>query len=157
MYQVEIKNPNEIGDVNPANNIGEAEIQVMDTTLAEATLGYISGNINNSLANGVTPISWTGNTGNSGAAVFFDPFGYPVEITAIEYRPLFSTQGPITNGFIAEIYGVDTINNSLPGPLLFTDSLPVDSINGSGWTRVTLDTPLTITSDGFLCELVTTG
>ena len=149
-YQVEITNPTDIGDVNPANDFSEAEAVVIDTTQEEIILSYISDNINNSLATGVTPISWSGNNGNSGAGVFFDPFGYPVKIVAIEYRPLFSSAGPISNGFIAEIHGVDTVNNSLPGPLLFTRTLPVDSVVGTGdWTRVNLDSAITIDSDGF--------
>ncbi|MCB0845657.1 MAG: T9SS type A sorting domain-containing protein [Bacteroidetes bacterium] len=147
-YIIEITNPQDFGDVNTANDIGETEIVMVDTTLDEITLGYVSDDINNALTS--TPINWSGNNGASGAAVFFDPVGYPVELIAVEFRHVFLTGDTLTQGFAYTVNVLDSANSTLPGTALAGAVVPLDSVPlAGGWTRINLDSPIKFDSGGF--------
>jgi hypothetical protein len=149
-YRVEIKitNAAAFGDVNPSNNVAEAEVVAIDTSLEEIFLDYVSDDINNAL--GSPAINWTGNTGNSGAAVFFNPPGDTVELLGLEFRHLFIQTDTLRDGYAYSVHSHDA-SGALPGPLLATDTLPLDSIptTTGGWARVNFDSPIMVDSNGF--------
>lgn len=154
-YVVTTANPAIYGDLNATNDQRINEAVVVDTTLDEVVFSYASGVIDNlAAANGGGAIAWNGNEGKSGAAAFFDSYGYPISITALEF--FVGTAGQIgeTEAFLAQIHGVDS-TGAVPGPLLYSDTItnaevpqyPVD-VN-TPWTRIELDSAVLIEDDGF--------
>ncbi|MEM6263505.1 MAG: T9SS type A sorting domain-containing protein [Bacteroidota bacterium] len=96
-------------------------------------------------------ISWTGGEGNSGMGVFYEPYGYPARIEAVDVIPLFTT-GTVadTNLFTLTIYGEDPTGTNVPGPLLYTDTVTISMIqNNAPFTRMTIANPPIISSGGF--------
>ncbi|MDP5171595.1 MAG: hypothetical protein NWR72_15220, partial [Bacteroidia bacterium] len=86
IYTITTDNPGLYADINSSNDTRTNEAVVVDTTQAEVVFGYSSGLVNNlATANGGGLVSWSGNTGNSGAAAFYDSYGYPITITALEF------------------------------------------------------------------------
>lgn len=155
-YVVTTENPALYGDQNATNDQRINEAVVVDTAQTEVTFGYASGDINNlNQANGGSIIAWNGNEGKSGAGAFYDSYGYPVSITALEYFVGTGAQLPNSEAFLAQIHGVDTTTGSVPGPLLYSDTI----LNGqvpqfpigptTQWVRVDLDSPIVIQDDGF--------
>ncbi len=156
IYTVSLESPQIYADINGTNNQRTNEAVVIDTTLEEVAFTYSSGDFNNLLeTNGGGVVSWSGNTGNSGAGAYYESYGYPITITALEYYSITSGTGAGSEGFLAQIFGKDTTTGAVPGPLLFEKAvLNADIPQGPAtpatpWTRVEVDPPVVINSDGF--------
>ncbi len=154
-YEVSTENPAIYGDQNASNDSRINEAVVIDTTLDEVTFSYASGNFDNLInTNGGGLISWSGNNGNSGAAAFYDSYGYPVTITALEMFVGTGAQDTTSEGFLAQIYALDS-TGAVPGALLYSDTVLTGEVPQfpvgptTPWTRIDLDSSITIESDGF--------
>lgn len=156
IFTVRTENPGLYADLNTTNDLRTNEAVVVDTTLPEVTFGYSSGLFDNLLdANGGGLVSWAGNNGNSGAAAFYESYGYPISIKALEFFVARNATDTTGEGFLAQIYGVDTTSGAVPGPLLYSETVSLGKIPATPatpntpWVRVDLDTPLVVESDGF--------
>lgn len=145
LFTVEIANQ---ADINALNNSKTVEAVIVDTftTPTAIPLSYVSDNAFN--IDGA--INWTGGAGNSGAAVYFDVYGYPVLINALEFFTFELTAGATTQGFIYEVYASgDTANSPVPGQFLYRDTVQFSDLVLPGWTRIDLPAPIVITGGGF--------
>ncbi len=159
-YSIIITNPTSLGDINGTNNARSAELVAVDTTGTEANLDFVSSNFQKLLSpneNNLGLINWSSNNDDSGAGVYFEPFAYPVTITAVEYFLSGLNGCTATEGMIAQIYEYDPATN-LPGALLYQQKIPLNEINidpaNIGWTRHDLPTPITIDSLGFMVSYI---
>ncbi|MEO0468476.1 MAG: T9SS type A sorting domain-containing protein [Bacteroidota bacterium] len=160
-FSVRVQNPVTVGDINTTNDVRLVEAVVLDTTQQEVRFSYVSDNFLGALATSDI-VSWSGNNDDSGIGVAFESYGFPIDIIALEYL-LLNGQGTMpTEGFIASLYGAST-NGTVPGPLLFSDTLDISEVvlggpnpqtMEDGWTRVDLPTPIRIDSGEFYVEWI---
>lgn len=134
-YQVTTSNPD---DLNPSNNENRVELDVVECV--NDTLTYLYG-----IGPADGGISWTGGQGNEGGGTYIEPALYPTDILAVDVFILDADAAPGSDGFSIAIYD----DTGVPGTIL--DSIVVASANviESGWNRVQLTSPITITSGGF--------
>ncbi|MDB4286275.1 T9SS type A sorting domain-containing protein [bacterium] len=146
-------------DFNATNNTTVIEAVAVDTAGGEAILQYVSDN----RLNIDQVIQWAGGTGNSGYGMYFEPTGYPAEITAIEFWVFPSNDNTDTiadGGFRAEIYNDAEIPGQVTGQLLFNQTVDkanvdVGDLRPSGdvflgaWNRITLPAPILVEEGGF--------
>ncbi|MFK7923120.1 MAG: hypothetical protein AB8H47_14245, partial [Bacteroidia bacterium] len=116
-YSILITNPTTLGDINGTNNARSAELVAVDTTGTEANLDFVSSNFVKLLSPNETNlglVNWSSNNDDSGAGIYFDPFAYPVTITAVEFFLSSLNNCTPTEGMIAQIFEYDPATN-LPG------------------------------------------
>ncbi|MEL6192478.1 MAG: T9SS type A sorting domain-containing protein, partial [Bacteroidota bacterium] len=144
-YSVNISNTQ---DANDTNDSETAEVVVVDTTGGTALFTYASGDTAD-IGGGAG-----GGTGiGDGGGVYFDSYGYPILVTAVDVGVGFFNNGPApTNGFRVEIYqAVDGV--PAPGTLVYTRDVALEevdalSIENGFWRRIELETPVVITEGG---------
>lgn len=136
-------------DINETNNTNSAEVIVVDTTGGVALLSYAV----DDTANAVFGAGGGTGTGDGGG-VYFDAFGYPVLVTAVDVGVGFLQGGPQpTAGFRVEIYQANP-NLPAPGTLVYTRDVSLEelldiAIENTFWNRIELETPVVITEGGF--------
>ena len=144
-YNVSISNTQDANDTNDAET---AEVVVVDTTGGTALFTYASGDTAD-IGGGAG-----GGTGiGDGGGVYFDSYGYPILVTAVDVGVGFFNNGTApTNGFRVEIYqAVEGV--PAPGNLVYTREVALEeidalSIENGFWRRIELETPVVITEGG---------
>ena len=120
------------------------EIVVIDTSHTVMNLSYATGTPTGNL-------SWIG--GNAGAAVYFSPPAYPVQIVSTNF---IISRNPNYDSFIAKIYD-DKGLNGMPGNLLDSVVINPDQIVVGAKTQVPTSKDLLINSGGVYVVWVMNG
>lgn len=124
------------GDINPANNITEVEMVVVDTTQTTISLGYTTA---------TAPVAANSWGGNGGQGIYIEPPYYPANITSLDFM--------VANSGTAGFHRVQVVDddgaNGTPGTVLFNDSVAASAAVAGSYNNVALTTPLVITSGGF--------
>lgn len=127
------------GDLNPMNDSMSVEFIVLDTSMHDHRLSYEQTTIQSPL------FLYRGNE----AAVWFEPYGYPVSVHSLEFNMFLSAGSGPQTGFYARIYQYD--EQQLPGVLLFETFVPLANVVlPTGWTSVEVPEAIPIDSGGFL-------
>lgn len=141
--EVAIANPVEYGDLNTPNDLRTLELAVVDTTEDEVAFSFAQ----------FVPGSLLFVQGFSGGGVFFEPFGFPVEIEALEFY-VFPNGNP-TTGFRAQLFRANAAGGQVPGQILFQIDMPAAVLtSGGGWVRVNMPVPFQVDSVGFYAGFV---
>ncbi|MEM7375272.1 MAG: T9SS type A sorting domain-containing protein [Bacteroidota bacterium] len=139
MQQTFVVQSNAYGDLNMTNDSMGIELVVLDSSQSEHRLSFEQ-------TDNTSPLFLY--EGNS-AAVWFEPYGYPVFVRSLEYNMFLSAGSTPQSGFFARIYAFD--QDHIVGPLLFEQFIPVtEVVLPTGWTEVILPDPIRIDHDGFL-------
>jgi hypothetical protein len=142
-FQVETSNNS---DINPGNNVNITEIVVVDSlNNGEIYLDYTP---IDPIPGGVNVVSWQGAENYSdGAAVYFRPPFYPVQLIAAEFacQPGAGATS-ITAGFKTQVVKAD--EDKMPDEILSEKNINANEIPSGVWNRITFDSPITITDGG---------
>jgi len=123
------------GDINPANDITDVEMVVVDTTLSTIALSYVSA------APPATQNSWGG---NGGQGIYIEPPFYPATITSLDF--MVTSSGP-TGYHLVQIVDDNGPGNS-PGTVLFLDSVAASAAVIGVYNNVPVTSSVAITSGG---------
>ena len=134
-------------DINNFNDSRIVEVVSIDTTGGSADFSFASGDFNK--VDGV--ISWSGNTGNSGGAVYMEPHAYPVILENVDVL-LFPLQSA-TSVSAGEAYAIEIFDDDGPkgtrGTLLFSSTVMSTDVDFTTWNTVAIDNPVVIGDGGF--------
>ncbi|MBI3501340.1 MAG: T9SS type A sorting domain-containing protein [Bacteroidetes bacterium] len=124
-------------DVNPANDITDVEMDIVDTTQATVPLAYFYDTTT------TTQISWGG---NGGQGIYIQPPFYPASITSVE---VYVTNTTKLTTFYHQLQILDDNGpfNS-PGTQLYIDSVSSPLSIPLKFHKFALSTPLVVSSGG---------
>ena len=135
-YDVQTSNND---DINPNNDVNTTEVNVIDISQEQTTLGYVIG------MNQAAFISWPGGgDGTGGGGIEIEPPFYPATLVGFEVA-VTSTSA---DGFTVRVFDDDGTNNS-PGTELANESIPPGGYFAGAWNPYDFETPVTI-NDGSL-------
>ncbi len=135
-------------DINQTNDDNTVEISVVECVNDSFTLTYATGN---------TPdraVGWSGGGGDSGAGVFFAPFGDSITLESVDLYVVSSidANNP-TSSFWIKVYD----DSGIPGALLDSVYVPVANVVVDAWNTVSLTSPITISNGGFFVSWIMGG
>lgn len=156
-------------DINFSNNSKTVEVNALDTVGGKARFAYTVLNDARGVDAGVL---WTGGSGNSGAAVYIEPYGYPTTFESAEFfmTPVLFDDGAggVLNadtipdgGYRVTVYRSDP-SGAIPGSLQVLDTTifkadvnltqvvdpATNNVFFGGWNRVDFPDPVQVDSGG---------
>ncbi len=130
-------------DANPANDVNESEIVVVDSLdNGQVLMSYAVGGDGLPVTSSV---SWQGGGDyEDGIGVYMEPPFYPVEILAADYY----IAGTAAAGFQGQVLAADSLT-STPSTLLAEGQVKLEDILNAAWNRIEFEDTARIESGGF--------